>query len=174
MSVRRAQALTISFAAVDSTRRPLRRSAVAFGAGDVQLSKDGAAFVDINGPVTEIGASGRYQFTLTAAEMDASWVHVKIEQSGVIDPVDIQIGTDGRPSGTVQADAGNSTTAFKTDLASSVDNFWKDCLIVFTSGALEGQVKKVNGFAGATKIITVGSAFTGAPAAGDRFVLVNV
>lgn len=174
MSVRRAQALTVSFAAIDATRRPLRRSGVVFALGDVQISKDGADFMNIAGAVSEIGASGRYQFTLTAAEMDASWDHVKIEKSSVIDPVDIQIGTDGRPSGTIQADAGNSATVFKTDLASSVDDFWKDCLIVFTSGALQGQVKKVTAYAGASKTITVGSAFTGTPSAGDRFVLVNV
>ncbi|MBI2818113.1 MAG: hypothetical protein HYX72_14355 [Acidobacteria bacterium] len=174
MSVRRAQALIVSFAAIDATHRPERRSGVVFGSGGVQISKDGAGFADIAGAVSEIGTSGRYQFTLTAAEMDAGWVHVKIEKSGVIDPVDIQIGTDGRPSGTVQTDAGNSTTNFKTDLASGVDEFWKDCLVVFTSGALEGQVKKVTGYAGTTKSISVGSEFTAPPSAGDRFVLVNV
>ncbi|MBI2817965.1 MAG: hypothetical protein HYX72_13610 [Acidobacteria bacterium] len=174
MSVRRAQALTVSFAAIDATRRPLRRSGVAFAPGDIQISRDGADFVDITAPVSEIGMSGRYQFGLTAAEMDASWVHVKIEKSGLIDPIDIQIGTDGSPSGTVQADAGNNATVFKTDLASSVDDFWKDCLIVFTSGALQGQVKKVITYIGATKTVTVGSAFTATPSTGDRFVLVNI
>src|SRR5215510_10843509 len=38
--------------------------------------------------------------------------------------------------GTIQADAGNSARAFKTDLASDVDDLFKGCVIVFTSGAI--------------------------------------
>jgi hypothetical protein len=159
---------------VDLTNRPARRSGVTFVAGDCQVSKGGGAFANtVNLPV-EIGASGRYALTLTAEEMDAAWVHVKIEKDGIVDPVDLVLGTAGNPTGAVVFDAGNGANTFKTDLAESVSDHWKDCLLLFTSGALAGQVKKVTGYNGTTKVITVNSPFTGVPGAGDRFVLINL
>lgn len=80
--------------------------------------------------------------------------------------------TISRPAGTVVADAGNSVTAFKTDLSSTVDNYWTDAWIKITSGALSGQVKKVSGYNGTSKVLTVVGGFTGIPAEGVTFVLV--
>jgi hypothetical protein len=173
MSVRRGTALTLSFAAVDSELRPKRRTGVGWSSGDVLVSKDGGAFSSaVNLPV-EIGLSGRYSLMLTAPEMDAAWVHVVVEKSG-IDPLDIVLGTDGSPTGTVQADPVNSASQFKTDRAEAITDHWKDCLLLFTSGALTGQVKKVSSYDGATKIAAVSSPFTGTPNVGDRFVLINL
>jgi hypothetical protein len=94
---------------------------------------------------------------------------------GVVDAVKLK--TDTIPSvtvvtGTVQTDAGNSATSFKTDLASTTNDQWKDALIVFTSGSLAGQVKKITAYNGTTKVVTTG-AFTGTPSASDAFVLIN-
>jgi hypothetical protein len=77
------------------------------------------------------------------------------------------------PSGSVTPDGGNSATAFETDRTETADDFWKDALLLITSGALIGQVKKVSAYNGTTKIITVSSAFTGTPADGVTFLLVN-
>ncbi len=173
MSVRRGAALTVSFAAVDVELRPQRKSGIPWVAGDVLISKDGGAFANTANLPGEIGLSGRYALTLTATEMDAAWVHVVVERDG-IDPVDLLIGTAGNPSGAVLADGGNTASTFKTDRAEPVADHWKDTLLLFTTGALEGQVKKVSGYNAATGFITVSSPFTGSPSAGDRFVLINL
>lgn len=70
-------------------------------------------------------------------------------------------------------DAGNTASTFVTDLSESVDDYWKDNLVRITSGALIGQVKRVTAYDGTTKAITVGGGFTGIPAAGVTFALLN-
>lgn len=173
MSVRRGTALTVSFAAVDVELRPQRKSGIPWAAGEVLVSKDGGVFVNTANLPVEIASTGRYALTLTAPEMDAAWVHVIVERDG-IDPVDLLIGTGGNPSGSVLADAGNTASTFKTDRAEPVADHWKDTLLLFTTGTLEGQVKKISGYIAATGFMTVSSPFTGSPAAGDRFVLINL
>ena len=78
-----------------------------------------------------------------------------------------------RPQGTVVTDAGNSATAFKTNLTEGATDYWKDALLLFTTGNLKHQTRKVSAFNFTTDIITVSSAYTGTPAAGDKFVLIN-
>lgn len=81
--------------------------------------------------------------------------------------------TIDRTTAAVATEAGNTATAFKTTLASSVDNFWKGSWLKITSGALAGQVREVSSYTGATTTITVSPAFTGIPADGVTFVMVN-
>jgi len=76
-------------------------------------------------------------------------------------------------TGVVTTDAGNSATSFETDLTEATNDYWKDCLLLITSGVMLGQVKKVTGYAGATKIITVSGGFTATPADGVTFILIN-
>lgn len=75
-------------------------------------------------------------------------------------------------SGTVQADAGNSTTSFLTNLTQTEDNHWKDSLVRITSGDLLGQQKRCMSYDGSTKVITT-KPFSSTPAAGVTFELVN-
>lgn len=79
-----------------------------------------------------------------------------------------------RPRGAVATDAGNSATAFKTDRIEAVNDYWKNALILITSGALDGQIAKVQAYNGTTKIITLSAALTGTPADGVTFVLINI
>ena len=172
MSVRRGAALSVSFAAIDAERRPQRKSSVAWASGDVRVSQDGGAFVNTANLPVEMGSSGRYAVALTAAEMDAAWVHVMVERYD-IDPVDLLIATAGNPSGVVLADAANTASTFRTSRTEPVTGHWKDVLLLFTTGILTGQVKKVSGYDSYTGVMTVSSPFTDSPAANDRFVLVN-
>lgn len=75
----------------------------------------------------------------------------------------------------VATDAGNSATAFKTTLTESDDDYWKDALILLTSGACAKQIKKVGAYNGTTKVITLatGDTFTATPADGVTFTLIN-
>jgi hypothetical protein len=173
MAVRKGKAYTLSFAVVDNTNRPSRKSGITFVAGDTKISKDGASFSNTTNAPAEIGSSGRYSLALTAAEMAADFIHVYVEKTG-IDPIEFQLGTSGYESATIVTDVGNSSTAFKTDRSASTTDDIKDVLVVFTSGSLAGQVKKVSGYNGTSKVITVSSAYTGTPSNGDRFILVNI
>jgi len=173
MAIRRATPLTISFAAVDSSLRPTRKSGLSFGSGDTKISKDGGSTSNTTNNPAEIGSTGRYQVTLTAAEMNASWIHIYAEKTGM-DPVDLTVATNADPSASVQTDGGNSASSFKTDRSEATTDYWKNCLLLFTSGSLAGQVQKVSGYDGTTKIVTVSNAFTGTPSNGDLFIFINI
>lgn len=170
--MRRAQAQTISFPVIDSADQTVRKS-VTFLAGEVQISKDGGAFANVGTLPTELGSTGCYILPLTAAETDANWLHIRITKTGIM-PGDICGATSGHPSGMVVDDAANSATSFVTNLASAVDEFWRFAGVVFTSGSLQGQIREIESYDGATKTITLAAALTAEPAAGDRFDLVNI
>lgn len=78
----------------------------------------------------------------------------------------------------VQADAGNSATVFKTDLTEAAnDHFKSPSLVKFITGGLAGQVRPLaptGAYDGTTKQLTVSSGFTGAPATGDKGVVITV
>lgn len=178
MTIRKNQAYTITFAAIDPTARPARKTGLSFGAGDSVISKDGGAFVNTANSPSEINypgptASGRYSLALTAAEMDADNIHIVFKASGM-DEADYQLQTGGQPSGQVVTDGSNTALTFKTDLSDTTDDYWRNVLILFTSGSLVGQVKKINAYNGTTKFVTVLQGFTGTPSSGDRFVLINL
>ena len=81
--------------------------------------------------------------------------------------------TISRPVGAVATDAGNSATAFKTTLASTIPDFCKGAFLKITSGVLAGQTKKIASYDDATKIVTLTSALTGTPADDVTFSLVD-
>lgn len=169
----RAQQQTITFVAIDSSLPPARKSGLTSWAGsEVQISKEGAAWVNATNSPTEIGSSGRYALVLTATECRCSWLHVKVEKTGM-QPADEPGSMDEQYDGAVVADAGNGVLGFKTDLASVVADFYKDALIRFTTGALAGSGPKRISAYSTGKIVTLASALPLAPSAGDLFVVVT-
>jgi hypothetical protein len=171
--MRRAQQQTITFPAYDSTvSTGATKTGLTLLNTDVKISKDGAAFASAANAPSEIGSTGRYSLVLTAAETACGWIHVYIEKTGMR-PQDVVGAMSDQPAAAVVADGGNSATTFVTDLTSAVTDFWKDALVVFTSGTLAGQVKKVTGYNGTTKALSFATGFTATPGTGDRFILVN-
>ena len=71
-------------------------------------------------------------------------------------------------------DASATTTTFVTGLTSSVDNFYNDSMLVFTDGALAGQVRAIYDYVGATKTIILEEALTSAPVNGVAFTIVSL
>jgi hypothetical protein len=174
MTIHKNRERIVPFAAIDLANRPSRKSGISWSTGDAQISKDGAAFGNTTNLPVEIGTTGRYKITLTAAEMDADSIALKITNAAM-DDSDVFFLTGSQPSGAVVTDGGNSSAAFKTDLSESTDSYWVDALLLFTdSSGLLNQIKKVTSYDGTTKIIGVGSAFTGTPSVGDRFILINI
>lgn len=76
-------------------------------------------------------------------------------------------------AGSVISYAGNTASAFRTDLTETVADHWKDAIVSFSSGALLGQVKRVIAYDGTTKLLTVSGGFTSAPETSATFILVN-
>jgi len=71
-------------------------------------------------------------------------------------------------------DASATTTTFATGLDSAVDNFYNDSMLVFTDGALAGQVRAISDYVGATKTIILEEALTSAPVNGVAFTIVSL
>lgn len=110
-----------------------------------------------------------------ACAVGADYVVVNLGFSNVLSEA-TEIVLDPMPDvlpGTVQADAGNLATTFKTNLSSSTDNFYKDCWWLFRTGTLAGQVKQVTSYVGATKFLVFTNGFTAAPNTNDTGVIVN-
>ena len=76
-------------------------------------------------------------------------------------------------TGLVVADGSNSILSFKTDLASTTDNYCVPNFVKFIDGALINQTRKIAGYGGTSKLLLVTSGFTEIPTAGDRFVIIN-
>ena len=68
--------------------------------------------------------------------------------------------------------AGSTATAIATGLAETVNNFWNGAFVMFSTGTLAGQVRKITAYDGTSKTIST-DPFTGAPTGGDRFIIVN-
>jgi hypothetical protein len=173
MPFRTNAALTLTFAAIDTNNRPQRKSGLSWSAGDVKISTDGTSFTNTTNLPSELASTGRYSLALTAAEMNCSWVHIMIVKANM-DDIDIFFGTGGYPGTSVGTSGSNTATSFLSNFTEATDDYWKDSLLLFTSGTLAGQLKKVSAYNGTTKFITVSSAFTGIPSSGDRFILVNI
>ena len=75
--------------------------------------------------------------------------------------------------GVVATDASNAANAFKTDLLSTTNDYCKDSFLKFVSGALVNQTRRILSYNGTSKVLTVTSAFTGIPADGVEFFIVN-
>jgi len=70
-------------------------------------------------------------------------------------------------------DGSATTTSFITSLTEASDDHYNGCVLVFTSGALLGQSRRISDYAGATKTVTLESALTEAPANSVSFIILG-
>jgi hypothetical protein len=75
-------------------------------------------------------------------------------------------------SGTIN-DASATVTSFITSLTETRDDFFNDVVILFTSGNLKGQPRRISDYDGTLKMIVVGEDFSEPPANGDAFIIVS-
>jgi len=139
------------------------------------------AILSVNASILQSGFSGMYCIQVSATESNGFDFRksYNINVYATVDSVDqgwpiasFEIDYPGVRGGTVVADGGNTAATFKTDLPEGTDDYWKDVYLLFASAALAGQIKKVTAFDEGTDFITC-EPFTGTPAAGAFFVLVN-
>lgn len=167
---------------------------------EVQIwNKTSGVFANASSNAVEVASKGLYYVQLSQAETNfGGFLIIKLSKATYADryfkvPLDTSMvakavwdalpashtvaGSFGElvanPTGAVVTDAGNTASTFKTNLASTDNDAFKDAWCCFLSGALVGQVHKVTGYNGTTKFLTFNTAFTGAPANTDRFVLIN-
>ena len=82
----------------------------------------------------------------------------------------LELWLDQFITGTV-SDVTPAAANFDTDLASATDNFYRDRILMFTSGNLAKQGKPIYSYTGVSKNAAFDEPFTEAPANGDAFVL---
>lgn len=159
---------------------------LAFVAGDLKIRKPrafGAAansspYVNVN--ATQLGlvielAEGSYVYTPTIAEFDTPGLFAFKAHKGTGMIWTLEERIERAYLGLVTGGTLGSS-AFTTDRAEAASNYWKDCLVTFLTGTLAGQVKKIGASAGgANQLFTLASgfAFTGAPAVGDVYEILN-
>ena len=129
-----------------------------------------------------ITQDARYSIDAINAEVDAAF-NTAIPGSPTADSVNERIATMDTSIALMRAliaagtvvddnDPDPTATAFETNLTEASNDHYNGAFLVFTSGALLGQSRKIAGYVGATKIITT-SAFTEAPAGGDTFAILG-
>jgi len=90
----------------------------------------------------------------------------------------VKEGTDKLIQNTIVAeasvnDSNASTVQFIVNLTNSTDGFYNDNVLVFTSGANAGQVRRIIDYDGALKKITVDPALSYVPTNGDEFSILS-
>ena len=82
---------------------------------------------------------------------------------------------DATPGGVVVDDNDPDPTAtlFETNLTEATNDHYNGAFVVFASGALLGQSRRIMDYDGTNKVLSVAVAFTEAPAAGDAFVILG-
>ena len=94
----------------------------------------------------------------------------KNKLNSLISNMDVLIGALIVTQSTIN-DSSATATSFITSLTNSVDDFYKNSVLTFTSGNLDGQVRRISVYNGSTKLVTLDPALTSIPASGDAFTI---
>lgn len=147
------------------------KTGVTISAGDLKLSKNGAAEANHAGTMTEV-AGGLYYYEATAGELDTlgfltlRWTRTDYRMNPV--SVTVDFGDDFVD---FTVGASSSTTEVRTDLTQAND-FWNKGFIVFTTGTYRGVSRYVEDFANTNGAFTV-AALPGAPSSGDKGLVIG-
>ncbi|MEK7117502.1 MAG: SH3 domain-containing protein [Patescibacteria group bacterium] len=74
---------------------------------------------------------------------------------------------------TTVSDTTPTSSSFKISSSITTTDFYKEGIIMFYDGSLQGQLRRITAYNGTTKLITVDPAFTSAPANGDTVVILS-
>jgi hypothetical protein len=145
-----------------------------------RVSKDGAAVAQSNDAnPTELDATyapGVYIFDMTQAEMNCEMgiLYAKSATANIkLDSVTYLPQPDVPATFGAVNDVGADTDDFDTDLTEATDDHYNKLYIVFLSGALAGQARKISDYVGSSKNITLAEPLTDAPTTGDRFMILG-
>jgi hypothetical protein len=145
-----------------------------FSGAEIQICKAGGNWANFGGSVAEpTTANGVYRYQFTTGEIDTPGpIAIRINKAGALEVVQVD---EVWPAVFGTAATGTLTAAAFTSSKTEANDFWNDALVLFRTGSLAGQVKKIGDFANSGGLITLatGLAFTAAPANGDVFQILN-
>lgn len=146
-------------------------AAIALSSGDTELSKNGAAFTDSGVEMAEI-STGFCSLDFPYTEMAYNCVVVVPKSTGALTRV-IKLFPQRLPvlrSGTAQA--GAAATMTLDSGASTKDGAYVGCLLRCsnnTPAGVQGDVSKIIGYVGSTKVATVADSWTDTPTSSTTF-----
>lgn len=138
-------------------------TSLTFAAADIQVSKNGAAYANSAGTVTEVGY-GLYYYTLTQAELDTRGVLslVTARTDIATSYMSVEVGGDVLRSFTAQAGAASTITLDAS--ASSTSDFYLPCYCIIRAGTGVGQGPRyISAYNGVSKVATVTPDWTVVP-----------
>jgi hypothetical protein len=144
---------------------------IGLASGDTEVSKDGAAFTDSAAEMSEI-STGFCSVDFPYSEMAYTCVVVVPKSTGALTRV-IKLFPQRLPvlrSGTAQAGAAATMTLDAS--ASAKDGAYVGCLLRCsnnTPAGVQGDVSKIIGYVGSTKVATVADAWTDTPTSSTTF-----
>lgn len=175
----RATERRVYFLCVDTAALQTRIQASDMSTFTVKISKNGGtpASPAASAPV-EVGATdqkGVFYLELAVADVStAGELVIKITNTGgtkTMEPREIVVKIAQAYFATVVV--GTSTTSFTTDRTETANDYWRDAYITVLTGALAGQDKKIGGYTGSSKLVSLVSPLTDVLATGDIVELIN-
>lgn len=116
----------------------------------------------LNDPTAAVIADAVWDEVLTgASHNDSTSAGRRLRQASEIISTDSAVDDPG---------AAATTTVFNTDLT-EVNDFYNDCLVIFTSGSLTGQARPILDYANTNGQITLDEPLTSAPSDNDAFII---
>jgi len=134
-------------------------------AGDVQISKDGGAFANIATLPTFISGAAALNWSLSAAECEATEVVIQVIDSATKAVQDqfFRLQTTKASAlqvGVPQAVQSAGDTAITLDAtAAAQTDFYKGCVVAITSGSGANQARIITAYNGTTKVATIDRAW---------------
>ena len=150
------------------------KAAPTLDALDFRKSIDDGTLAALNNtPTVDPAGSVQVKIVLDAAEMVGDNISIicRDNAGSEWDDLYVPIQTDVLPSGSTTGTP--TTTVFTSNLTEASDDVYNNALCLFVDGACKGQSQPISDYVGSTKQITVSSAYTEAPAAGDGFVILG-
>lgn len=159
---------------LDTNLQTRQTGATGFTVRIIKADGTSAAGAGTIGEADTVNAPGVMYYEFTAGELDTAGIGVVRVSKTSRETRELPFTVERSYMATA-ATGTLTASAFTTSLTTASANYWKRCLIRFLTGNLAGQVSKIGAYAVAGGLITVdtGLDFTGAPANGDVFEIVN-
>jgi hypothetical protein len=175
----RAAERRVYFLCVDTAALQTRLQSSDMSTFTVKISKNGAdAVAPAAGAPVQVDATdekGVFYLELTTGDIDtAGTIVLKISNTGgtkTMEPREITVKIAQAYFATVVV--GTSTTSFTTDRTETDNDYWRDCFAAVLTGALAGQVKKIGGYTGSSKLVSLVSPLTNTLGVGDIVELID-
>lgn len=130
----------------------------------------GSYLYEVRAIIDGVSGYGAANFEIRTTNSDIGNIQSKVES--IQDNIDILLGAFISARSSVN-DESATVNSFVTNLVNTTDNFFKNSVLTFTSGSLNGQVRRISAYDGEEKNITVSPALTSAPANADTFTIVK-